>query len=88
MPLRRALLALLLTLPVSAQILTIPVDRPGAAISPTFNGIFFEDINFAADGGLYPEGVKNGSFEFADPTMGWRKTERGGGSVSSSTLTP
>ena len=78
MPLRRALVALLLTLPVSAQILTIPVDRPGAAISPTFNGIFFEDINFAADGGLYPERVKNRSFEFTEPLMGWTKIQRAG----------
>jgi alpha-L-arabinofuranosidase len=35
-------------------------------------GLFFEDINFAADGGLYGELVKNRSFEFAQPYMGWR----------------
>ena len=34
-------------------------------------GIFFEDINFGADGGLYAELVKNRSFEFPDPLMGW-----------------
>ena len=35
-------------------------------------GIFFEDINYAADGGLYGELVKNRSFEFTpDPLMGW-----------------
>ena len=34
-------------------------------------GIFFEDINFGADGGLYAELVKNRSFEFAHPLMGW-----------------
>ncbi len=34
-------------------------------------GIFFEDINLAADGGLYAELVKNRSFEFNDPMMGW-----------------
>jgi len=34
-------------------------------------GIFFEDINFAADGGLYAELVKNRSFEFTLPKMGW-----------------
>jgi alpha-L-arabinofuranosidase len=32
-------------------------------IANTFYGIFFEDINHAADGGLYPELVKNRSFE-------------------------
>ncbi len=53
--------------------ITVQVDRPGASISPILNGIFFEDINFAADGGLYPERIKNGSFEFADPMMGWRR---------------
>jgi hypothetical protein len=34
-------------------------------------GIFFEDINFGADGGLYAEMIKNRSFEFAYPLMGW-----------------
>ncbi|MGO9109176.1 MAG: alpha-L-arabinofuranosidase C-terminal domain-containing protein, partial [Thermoguttaceae bacterium] len=53
--------------------ITVQVDKPGAAISPILNGVFFEDINFAADGGLYPERIKNGSFEFADPMMGWRR---------------
>jgi hypothetical protein len=33
-------------------------------------GIFFEDINFAADGGIYAEKVKNRSFEFPDPADG------------------
>jgi alpha-L-arabinofuranosidase len=53
--------------------IVVEVDKPGAAISPILNGVFFEDINFAADGGLYPERIKNGSFEFADPMMGWRR---------------
>jgi len=34
-------------------------------------GIFFEDINFGADGGLYAELVKNGGFEFPEPLSGW-----------------
>ena len=51
----------------------VAVDHPGAAIPSTLFGIFFEDINFAADGGLYPERVKNRSFEFPDPLMGWRR---------------
>ena len=45
--------------------------HPGAAISPSMFGIFFEDINFAADGGLYPELVKNRSFEFNEPLAAW-----------------
>ncbi len=44
---------------------------PIAKIQPTMYGIFFEDINFAADGGLYAELVKNRSFEFEQPLMGW-----------------
>lgn len=40
-------------------------------IEPTMYGIFFEDINFAADGGLYAEMIKNRSFEFDNPKMGW-----------------
>lgn len=34
-------------------------------------GLFFEDINYAADGGLYAELVKNRSFEFPQHLMGW-----------------
>ncbi len=40
-------------------------------------GIFFEDINFGADGGLYAELVKNRSFEFPEPLMGWREDAAG-----------
>jgi len=57
--------------------ITVQVDRPGAAIAPTMFGLFFEDINFGADGGLYPERIKNKSFEFPDPMMGWRRVARG-----------
>ena len=54
-------------------VVTVDVDRPGPPISPTMYGVFFEDINFAADGGLYPERVKNRSFEFTEPLTGWRE---------------
>ena len=50
----------------------IAVNKPTTAISPNMWGIFFEDINFGADGGLYAELIKNGSFEFPMPMMGWR----------------
>ena len=50
----------------------VNVNRPGAEISPTLYGIFIEDINFAADGGLYAELVKNRSFEFpGNRLQGW-----------------
>jgi alpha-L-arabinofuranosidase len=53
--------------------LTVQADKTGAQINPAMWGIFFEDINFGADGGLYAEMVKNRSFEFPDPLMGWIK---------------
>jgi alpha-L-arabinofuranosidase len=53
--------------------LIVSAGKPGAKISSTMWGIFFEDINFGADGGLYAELVKNRSFEFPDPLMGWTK---------------
>jgi alpha-L-arabinofuranosidase len=45
---------------------TINVDPAarGAAIDDSMYGVFFEDINFAADGGLYAELLRNRSFEF------------------------
>ncbi len=51
--------------------MVVQVDKTGPTIQPTMWGIFFEDINFAADGGLYAQLVKNGSFEFDDRLMGW-----------------
>jgi alpha-N-arabinofuranosidase len=58
----------------AAQSQTITVDtKPKGEIQPTMWGIFFEDINFAADGGLYAELVKNRSFEFLVPMMGWKE---------------
>lgn len=58
---------------LSAQETIVDVDakKPGAEIQPTMYGIFFEDINFAADGGLYAELIKNRSFEFNNHLMGW-----------------
>ena len=57
--------------------ITVQVDKPGAQIPKTLFGLFFEDINFGADGGLYPERVKNRSFEFPNPMMGWKPLDRG-----------
>ncbi|WP_327003864.1 carbohydrate binding domain-containing protein [Dactylosporangium sp. NBC_01737] len=54
------------TPPVVQPDYTITVDpaATGAAIDDSMYGVFFEDINFAADGGLYGELVRNRSFEF------------------------
>ena len=50
----------------------INLRKVGAEIPGTMYGIFFEDINFAADGGLYAELVKNRSFEFPYALQGWK----------------
>jgi alpha-L-arabinofuranosidase len=52
--------------------ISVNMKSPVAPIQPTMWGIFFEDINMAADGGIYAELVKNRSFEFFKPLMGWR----------------
>lgn len=57
----------------SATTLDIDASKTVAEIAPTMYGIFFEDINFAADGGLYAELIKNRSFEFDWPLMGWEQ---------------
>ncbi|WP_432155706.1 alpha-L-arabinofuranosidase C-terminal domain-containing protein [Streptomyces sp. bgisy153] len=67
-----ALLAASAALPAPAQAAavtdyTITVDPAarGASIADTMYGVFFEDINRAADGGLYAELVQNRSFEYS-----------------------
>ena len=55
------------------DVVAVDASRPGADISPAMFGAFFEDINFAADGGLYPERIKNRSFEFDEPLAGWAR---------------
>ena len=73
--LRSAFFITALCASVCANAVTVEVqaDKPGAKINPAMWGIFFEDINFGADGGLYAEMVKNRGFEFPDPLMGWFK---------------
>ncbi len=57
----------------SPAVFVVKANQPVAPIQPTMWGIFFEDINFAADGGIYAELVKNRSFEFYKSLMGWRE---------------
>jgi len=61
----------------------VKIDQHKADIKQTMWGIFFEDINLAADGGIYAELVKNRSFEFTTPMMGWKEQRKGvaGGSL-------
>lgn len=65
---------LLLPANVSAQQkdnIIVKANQPIAQVQPTMWGVFFEDINLGADGGIYAELVKNRSFEFYKPMMGW-----------------
>lgn len=57
----------------SSYVLDLNGASTGIKIQPTMYGIFFEDINFAADGGLYAELIKNRSFEFDEPLTGWKQ---------------
>ncbi len=77
----------LLTLTAPAQTVSVTVDANAAKpISPDLFGIFFEDLSYAADGGLYAELVQNRSFEYQateqpswGPLTGWEFVQRGGG---------
>lgn len=60
-----------MTLSAQTNEMVIQTKKLGAEIQSTMYGLFFEDINYAADGGLYAELVKNRSFEFPQNLMGW-----------------
>ena len=63
---------------------TVNAAKPGHAVSPTLWGIFFEDINHSADGGVYPELVRNRSFEDSDKPDSWTLRTPGEISIDSS----
>jgi len=70
------------------------MESEGIEISPMLYGLFFEDINFAGDGGLYGELIKNRSFEYFDINgvldkrlMGWEKLESKNGELEIEVLT-
>lgn len=71
--------SLALTSNVPAATINIQTDQPGHKIPPTLWGVFFEDINLSADGGIYPELVRNRSFEDADRLENWTFTKIGDG---------
>ena len=56
----------------SKNTFTVKANQLVATVQPTMWGVFFEDINMGADGGLYAELIKNRSFEFYKPLMGWK----------------
>ncbi|AKN73355.1 alpha-N-arabinofuranosidase [Streptomyces sp. PBH53] len=50
---------------VTDYAITVDPSATGPKIDKTMYGVFFEDINRAADGGLYAELVQNRSFEYS-----------------------
>jgi len=65
---------------------TVEAGSAGKPISPDLVGIFFEDISYAVDGGLYAELVQNRSFEYSalenldwTPLTSWERVMRDGG---------
>ena len=84
-----SLVALLLTagkpLLAATTDMTINVAKPGIHVSPNLWGIFFEEINYAGQGGLYAQLVKNGTFKWIDTQnhpAGWTLATKGGGQAS------
>jgi len=59
------------TLCAATASITVDADKPGHSISPMLYGIFFEEINCSGDGGIYPELVRNRSFEDGDKAEFW-----------------
>ena len=70
--------------------ITADFTAPQTEVSKNLFGIFYEDINYAADGGLYGEMVQNRSFEFGvsnnSATTGWKDHINISGEKSSSRL--
>jgi alpha-L-arabinofuranosidase len=88
-------IAILLSLPAMAKVnVDVQVDRPTHAMPEMLYGVFYEDINYAADGGLYAELVQNRSFEYyvvprkanamghMTPLCAWQLVTRGGGEAT------
>ncbi|MGW2520203.1 alpha-L-arabinofuranosidase C-terminal domain-containing protein [Streptomyces sp. NPDC001617] len=83
--------------PPAETVVEVDTRAPGTAISPDLFGAFFEDLNHAADGGLYAELVQNRSFEYGPADRpdwhsltAWELLEREGaaGSLTVSTDDP
>ncbi|MBS1726332.1 MAG: alpha-L-arabinofuranosidase [Armatimonadetes bacterium] len=67
-----SLLAALSLVPQGQPItITVEANKILHPISPDLFGIFFEEINCAGDGGIYPELVRNRSFEDSDKPEHW-----------------
>ncbi|MCQ2197058.1 MAG: carbohydrate binding domain-containing protein [Bacteroidaceae bacterium] len=64
------------TLLHSQVIINVDAQQKGPEVSATHYGIFYEDINHAADGGLYAELIRNRSFEDDSMPQGRRRGRR------------
>ena len=85
-----ALVLLPTCIQASEVLVDVNVDKPQAELSPVLYGLFYEDINYAADGGLYAELVENRSFEYyplggqggrLHPLFAWSKVEQDGAAI-------
>lgn len=70
--------------------ITVQANQPGIQVPATLHGLFFEDINYGADGGLYAELVQNRSFEHREALYAWSQITRGAaeGKIAISNETP
>lgn len=78
-----ALLSVVVSTQAQPASITVDVAHPAHPIPETLWGIFFEDINMSTDGGIYPELVRNRSFEDADTPADWKFTSADGKSEAS-----
>jgi len=60
-----------------AATISIQADQPGAVVSSNLFGIFFEEINFAGEGGIYAEMVRNRAFYSAASPLYWTLLTQG-----------
>src|SRR5688572_22290490 len=73
-----------------APSVVVDINGSGVTVAPTIHGLFFEDINYGADGGLYAELVQNRSFEHRETLYSWSENKPGGaqGQISIQSETP
>ena len=78
------MLAVLMGAPLGTMAQKVKAPAGGKQISKELIGIFFEDISYSADGGLYAELIENGSFEYSPaerdgwgPGTSWKQVRPG-----------
>jgi len=78
-----SLAVLIAPLAMAQTTVTIDLSRPGIPVSPTFYGLMTEEINYAYDGGLYAELVRNRVFKDDDKApVHWSVVQDAGGSAA------